>query len=372
MKRILQVVYTMDKGGLETYIMTVFRAIKKYNESFDFLVHQRRTFDFTQEIENLGGRIFTVIPRSRSILGNVLSVGNFFLHHREYKAIEYHDSSFSYLFPLVLARLFGIPHRIIHIHSSSVPKKRRRINSLLNKMHIYIAPFFCTNVLVCSEQIRSDLIKKNERLGALIAIVHNPIVVADYRFSITLRQLFRMRLGISPEAVVLLQVGRFSYPKNQIYSYAIWKSYWQINRDCFLIYIGDGEDKAAVSAAVAEDEARNIFFLPSTSKVSEALCGSDVLLMPSYYEGFPISLIEAQASGIYCLCSDTIAAEVAITDLVHFVSLKCSPATWAAEIDDFIHTSKFDLESRYRYGDELIKTDFDADFAIGNIVKYYN
>ena len=52
------------------------------------------------------------------------------------------------------------------------------------------------------------------------------------------------------------------------------------------------------------------------------------------YEGLPGSVIEAQASGLQCLVSDTVTPEVNVTELVSMRSIKSEPRDWARKILD--------------------------------------
>ena len=50
--------------------------------------------------------------------------------------------------------------------------------------------------------------------------------------------------------------------------------------------------------------------------------GMDIFLFPSLYEGLGIALIEAQCSGLKCICSNEVPKEVKLTPLLHFINLK--------------------------------------------------
>ena len=56
--------------------------------------------------------------------------------------------------------------------------------------------------------------------------------------------------------------------------------------------------------------------------------GMDFFVLPSYFEGLPTVAVEAQASGLPCLMSDTITRETKITENCWFLPLKESPEAW--------------------------------------------
>ena len=62
------------------------------------------------------------------------------------------------------------------------------------------------------------------------------------------------------------------------------------------------------------------------------LSAMDVFLMTSFNEGLPVSLVEAQASGLHIVATDTISKEIKLTNLVEFCSLGDSPEKWAQTV----------------------------------------
>ena len=50
--------------------------------------------------------------------------------------------------------------------------------------------------------------------------------------------------------------------------------------------------------------------------------GFDLFIFPSIYEGLPVTLVEAQASGLPCLVSQNVTREISITENIRFLSLE--------------------------------------------------
>ena len=63
--------------------------------------------------------------------------------------------------------------------------------------------------------------------------------------------------------------------------------------------------------------------------VNELLNAMDVFVFPSFHEGLPVSVVEAQATGLPVVMSDSITGEVCCTDKIIELSLKQSVYEWA-------------------------------------------
>lgn len=101
------------------------------------------------------------------------------------------------------------------------------------------------------------------------------------------------------EALSLLHIGRFNEQKNHE---GLLKAFAKIKQqlpDCRLDLIGDGELRQAVESQ-AEDLnlAESIRFLGTQSDVYPFLQAADIFLLPSKYEGMPMTIIEAMGMGL--------------------------------------------------------------------------
>ena len=70
--RVLQVMPAMDAGGMETFVMNVYRTIDREKVQFDFLYHYDKPCFFDDEIRALGGRIFKLTVRQDNNLPRYL------------------------------------------------------------------------------------------------------------------------------------------------------------------------------------------------------------------------------------------------------------------------------------------------------------
>lgn len=108
--------------------------------------------------------------------------------------------------------------------------------------------------------------------------------------------------------------------------------------------MGDGVLRREIEKLVKELELdESVVFLGNVSNVEEFFQMSDVYVMPSLYEGLPVALMEAQASGLHCVVSDGIAREANVSGNVKFLSLDSDIGEWANELINFERTNRGDF-----------------------------
>ena len=163
-------------------------------------------------------------------------------------------------------------------------------------------------------------------------MLRNGLDYSLYQFSEENRNALRKELGIE-NSFVVGHVGRFSQQKNHEFLVDIFKCISDKNPNAVLLLAGIGELENAIHKKVNHLGLKNkVIFLGRRDDVPRLLSAFDVLLFPSFHEGMPNVVIEAQASGLPCIIADTITSQADITGLVHYLPLSLSADTWADEV----------------------------------------
>ena len=333
MIRVLHVVTTMNRGGLETMLMNYYREIDKSKVQFDFLEHRSDESDYDQEIKMLGGRIYRV-PRLNPFSIRYKSIlRKFFKEHPEYQIVHVHQDCLSAI-ALKEAKKCGVKFRIAHSHSSNQDKNWKLLLKLYYKRKI---SGYATDLIACSQEAGKWMF-----CGSDFRVLNNAIDSKKYVYSESVREKIRKKFQISEETLVVGHVGRFCYPKNHLYLLDIFKKISD-QTEAILLLVGDGELREEIENRIVQLELENRVILTGVrSDVPELLQAMDVFLFPSLYEGLGIVTIEAQASGLPCLISDKVPIECKKTDLVHQISLEEDSTYWANEAIKF---SKIEREN---------------------------
>ncbi|MBP5174233.1 MAG: glycosyltransferase family 1 protein [Clostridia bacterium] len=320
MTRVLQIVTTMNRGGLETMLMNYYRRVDRELVQFDFLEHRAAESDYDAEIKELGGRIYR-LPALNPISPSYLKALNcFFKEHKDYRVVHSHLDCMSAI-PLGAAKKAGVPVRIAHAHSSSQDRNLKFPVKIICRMRI---PLSATRLLACGDTAGGWMF-----CGAPFEVLPNAIDTERFAFSETERALKREELAIG-DRLAVLHIGRFYWPKNHEFLLRIFAGIMKIRPDVVLLLAGEGELlEATKSLAAKYNISDNVIFLGLRTDIPDLLSASDVMVFPSRYEGLGISVIEAQASGLPCLVSDRVPGEAALTGLVSSMSLDESPEKWA-------------------------------------------
>lgn len=347
----------MGLGGIQAFIMNVYRHINRDKIQFDFLLHHKNVVSYDDEIEKLGGKIYYLPSRRDGILKNRKALNEFFRMHPEYQIVHMHQSSLSYIEPLIAAKNNGIKIRIIHSHSSSAPGSpiHKIIHSINRKRIAKIA----THYFSCGK-LASEWMYKGSGIEDKVEIVANGIDLKEYTFDESVRTKVRRELGINDSQLVIGHIGRFNSVKNHVFLIESFKILHDHKPFSKLVLAGTGpllDDMKKLAQSLAISDA--VVFLGFRSDVANLLSAMDIFVLPSLYEGFPVSAVEAQASGLPLIMSSSISKEVIVKDNVIQLALESGTEVWAEAIES-IGLCRLN-------NNEIL---FDNGFDISNTVKF--
>lgn len=342
MIRVLHVIGSMNRGGAETFIMNVYRHINRDKVQFDFLLETKKEGAYNKEILALGGKIFFYVSRKENIFKNKESLESFFKKHSEYKIVHQHASSQSNIEPLKAAQKAGVPVRILHSHSTR--QGGSKIHRYIHKYNQVVYKNTATRHFACSDLAGKWMYGKRE-----FEIINNGIDISKFNYDPQKRVEMREMMGIKPKQFVVGHVGRFSEVKNHKFIIEIFKEIVKKDPLAVLVLVGDGELKYQIQTKVHKLEMNsNVKFIGAVDNPEFYLQAMDVFVFPSFYEGFPVTLVEAQASGLPCFISNHITKSVKICDNVFYEDINDDPIVWAENILEYKERT-YDRENSKKY-----------------------
>lgn len=328
-KRILLVFGKLNRGGAETLAMNIYRAIDREKIQFDFIVHTQDHCDYDDEITSLGGRIYR-LPQY-NILNHYIykkAWRNFFEGHPEYRIIHAHMTGSAAVF-LPIAKRYGL-YTISHSHIALSQKGLRQ-----TVINLYRIPLrnISDYLFACSDDAGRWLFGKNVGKRNNYRVIRNGVDTDKFSYSEESRKKIRKEFSIEENGFVLGDVARFHVQKNHTLLVDVFKKVRDKCDNAYLILVGDGELRPEIEQKVKDLGLEDcVIFTGVRTDIPDLLSAMDVFVMTSFNEGLPVALVEAQASGLHVVATDTISKEIQITDLVEMCSLDDSADKWAEVI----------------------------------------
>jgi glycosyltransferase EpsF len=319
MPRVLHVIGAMNVGGAETMLMNLYRSIDRRRVQFDFLVFGNDRGVFDGEVEEMGGRILRVPqPRERGLLRAVADIRKILRRHGPYRAVHAHILHASAV-SMLAAEREHVPIRVTHSHNTGDVT-----GGALRQMYTsWSRRAICkhsTQLVACGSDAGRYLFGP----GRTWALLRNGVDLdrfwpPDPRT----RADARCALGISEGQLVLGSVARFETVKNHDFVIGIAEQLRGEGVDFQMLLAGDGSRRQELARAVQRAGLEGqVRFLGLRRDVPTVLASMDGLLMPSLYEGIPVALVEAQATGLPCFVSQAVSREVDLgVGLIDFLPL---------------------------------------------------
>ncbi|MHB1286443.1 MAG: glycosyltransferase [Leptospirales bacterium] len=185
----------------------------------------------------------------------------------------------------------------------SVVSGKNKPNSWVERMLDRMLVRFTDAVLCVTPQVMRSLRLEGGLPREKLVTIDNGIDLSIACDPVT-RLEARNSLGLPTESPVLALVGRFSQPKNHIGLIEALPSVRERFPGLSVLFVGDGELEAKIRLAVqAHDLEDVVHFLGLRRDIPIILKALDAMVIPSFWEGLPIVLLEAMASRVPVIAS---------------------------------------------------------------------
>ena len=190
------------------------------------------------------------------------------------------------------------------LESSKPPLLQILRRSLLANLFQRVAAFLVTGTL--NRQFYESFGVQPEKCFSVPLAVDNDFFAAKASLARSKRAELRTRLGIAPESVVLLFVGKlvpWKRPQDLLYAVA---SLLERDRDVVLVFAGEGALRQFLELEMRRLGLTNIRMLgfKNQSNLPEIYAISDIFILPSLNEQRGLVTNEAMACGLPVIVSD--------------------------------------------------------------------
>lgn len=357
MLNILHLIGFLGRGGDTSVILEVDKFMDKKEIHFDFLTHKGSTdMELVHTLESRGSKVYFLD-------GDVRKLGPI-KYYREvrkilknaeikYDVIHTHTSLQSGV-ALLAAKKEGIKLRICHSHVSSIQRKASGIKKIVSVPILkYLIALSANKKVACSKMAGIFLYGKSRDF----IVVYNGIDIEKYQ-AVTSDDIKKVReeLCLLDNDIIIGHVAHFGDLKNQIFDIDL--VYKLVDRpDIKFILVGSGNNFEKIKMDSAEFSDKMIL-TGQRSDIPILMNIFDCVILPSLPgEGFPVTIMEAQAAGCKCIVSENVTSEVEVgLGLVKNISLE-NQSAWIEEIRA-IQKNSNSIE-RYQYAKKLAALGFD-------------
>ncbi len=361
MKRLLCVLSNMNAGGAETFLMKLHRNLDKNKYQMDYCINVFEENFYEDEIRELGGKVFKIPSRSKDFKEHNKQFVKIIRENKYEYILSVSANAMAYL-DLVLAKKNGAKRCIIRSSNSNLNDKiqTKIIKSIMRKMFSHYADIW----FAPSDLAAENLFGKNYRNNKRFHYLNNALDLDQYSFSTVNREEIRREFSIDEDTFVVGHVGRFYRQKNHDFLIDVFEKIVQKKEKSILLLVGDGELYSAIKEKAKEKGlSQKVVFAGTRSDVNKILSAFDVFVFPSFYEGMPNTVIEAETNGLPCVVSSSITKDAKIMDNIRYLPLSESPNQWAEtalslereeQSLDRMRDNGYDIQKCVRYFEQVV------------------
>ncbi len=330
MKKVLNVIGGLSIGGAENSAMNIARYIHQTDFEYEFLVFGDKVGEYEKEAVKNGSSIIRMEHPAKSYLTFFRNL-NKILKEKKYDAIHV-NTLWNSGIVLKAAKHNHIPVRICHSHSTESSQNENFFYKIYKWFMRCLIKANATQFIACGVDAGEYLYGK-EFFKKNGVVIYNGIDIEKYKYNDKVRNEMRNELKVVPNGILLGHVGRLAPVKNHKFIINIFEKLMKEIPNLQLVLVGDGPDKENIQKLIDNKGLKsNILLLGNRLDVHRILLAMDILLFPSFFEGFPVTLVEAQATGLSCIISNKVTKEAQLIEGSYFLPIDQGEEVWIEKI----------------------------------------
>lgn len=338
----------IKSGGVEQMLINYTGKINEsYKDVHEIIVYQHDPNKVClKKLTECGNKCVRIANKKHNPVKNIFDTFKIIIKEKP-DIIHAHMNLLNFI-PLFCGFVLGIKIRISHSHIANNNIKYNFISECFKKLNI----LFASCLLSCGQEAGKYMYKNRK-----FKIIYNSVDISNFKFNEFFRKNIRRKLKIKDDEILIGNIGRLTEQKNQAFIIKLASQMIQINPKYKFIILGDGELKKSLYEKICQLNIEENFILHDpVEDVNRFYCAMDIFVLPSLYEGFPVSVVEAQVSGLPCYISDKIDKTSKINDDVFFLPIKDS-SIWEEKLYNFSKSNrninlldfrKFNIDHSYK------------------------
>lgn len=370
MRKILHIIPSVSAGGIESLVVSLYENIDRDKYKFDFAVFNPNNPIHKTRLEKLGAEIYFIADAGTKstflskIFWRIKALYNFFrlISNKDYDVLHCHNYN-GYNLYILLAALKGISTRIVHSHSTNDDRDSFLIKISNKIKRLFSFNWLITNKIACSKMAAewlygTDSVFEDPKTQVIYNGINMNKFSPENKNLKKIRGKYKINKGIH-----FINVGRFSHPKNQLFLLDVFNELTKDKKEVFLHIVGYGFLENKLKNKVKELNLENkVTFYKYNTDIPELLSVMDFFLLPSNFEGLPITAIEAQASNLPIYMSKKITKEVDM-GLATYLSLEKGSKYWSnyilKDIENNSYPKELDFDKKNKFDIKNIANEFE-------------
>lgn len=306
--KILLIITKGEVGGAQVSVYNLAKGLKQKGHNVTVAFGKGNFLENKLKTEKINLVNFKNLLRTNNIFKNFLFLFEIkkFLDNNKFDIA--HFNSANALFGAVGAKLSrNKPKTIFTVHGLSVLDKNYKTSFLIKKLYYLFFKIFLKfidkTIFVSQANLQEACAQKITKRGQ---VIYNGLGALSFLEKTVARQALSKFCQIDlNDSFLIGSVGRLAFPKNYSFLINIFPEIKKIKPLAKIVIIGSGPEKKIIQQLIQElNFEKDIYLINAQEMAVQYLLAFDVFVLPSVYEGLPITLLEARQANIPILASD--------------------------------------------------------------------